>query len=329
MQKFLLLLALAVPVSAQPALYACASFTKEYVVGAKLPPSGMFRRVQAGDWKHTGFNHPFIAGFTAGPADLGTLFLAAGNGLIRATQPAATWTLLTGSDVTELRDVSVDRNQPRTIYFAHSAGIRVTHDGGETWQELGATLPRRFTEAIRTDPGHPGVLVAGTEQGIFRSDDEGKTWRSAGAAGFQVLRIEVSPHDACFWLATTQHGGLFVSHDCARTFENSGRLGVGQNLYDIAFDSTQRARIAIGGWESGVSVSLDAGRTWQQRNMGLPSADVTSVVFDPGKSGRLFAAVHEEAVYLSEDAGSTWTKDGLEGSHVNRLRFVSEQAATR
>jgi photosystem II stability/assembly factor-like uncharacterized protein len=327
MLALLLFLELTIPVCAQATLYASASFTKEYVVGAKLPPSGLFRRASDGVWKHVGFNHPFIAGFAPVPAEPDSLFLAAGNGLIRASQGAGRWTILTGSDVTELRDVYVDGHQPRSIYFAHSAGIRATHDAGHTWEELATPLRRRYTEAIRGDGRHPGVLVAGTEQGIFRSEDDGKTWRSAGAAGFQILRIESSPHDPCFWLAATQQGGLFASHDCGRTFENSGSLGVGQNLYDIAFDPTQSARIVIAGWGAGVTMSVDGGKTWQRRNAGLPSANVTSVAFDPDKSGRMFAAVQEEAVYISDDAAMHWTKDGLDGSHVSRLRFVGRESA--
>lgn len=312
-------LALTLPVSAQPVLYACASFTREYVVGAKLPPSGLFRRTAAGQWEHLGFNHPFLVSLEAGPA--AALLLAAGNGLIRAPLPDGRWTILTGEDVTELRDVAVDRAAPDTFYFAHTRGVRVTHDGGKTWTELGASLHRKYTEAIRIDHG---VLIAGTEEGIFRSEDQGRTWQLAGAAGFQILHVEQSPHDACFWLAATQQGGLFASRDCGRTFENNGNLGVDRNLYDIAFDPAAAGRIAVAGWGPGVAISLDNGRTWRERNAGLPGAAVTSVAFDPAHPGRIYAAVHEEAVYVSEDSGGSWTRDGLDGAHVSRLRFTSD-----
>ncbi len=310
---------LCLPACAQPVLYACASFTKEYVVGAKLPPSGLFERTAKGEWRHKGFNTPFVFGLDATSNDPATLYLAAGNGLIRA---AERWTILTGSDVTELRDVAVDSKSQNTIYFAHTAGIRVTNDGGSSWRELGASLHRHYTETIRVDPRDSKTLVAGGEEGIFRSADAGTTWKLAGAAGFQILRIEPSPHDPCFWLATTQQGGIFASHDCARSFENLGSLGVGQNLYDVAFDPTQRERIAIAGWGPGVAISSDNGKTWVLRNSGLPRPEVTSITFDPRNPGRLFAAVHEEAVYVSGDCGLKWTKDGLEGAHVNRLRFL-------
>jgi photosystem II stability/assembly factor-like uncharacterized protein len=168
------------------------------------------------------------------------------------------------------------------------------------------------------------VLLAGTEEGIFRSEDGGKSWQLAGAAGLQILRIEQSPFDACYWLAATQAGGLFLSTDCGRSFESNGNLGAGRNLYDIAFDPASADRIAVAGWNLGVAVSQDRGKTWQLRNSGLPRIDVESVVFDPARPGRLYAGVHEEAVYLSDDNGRTWTKAGLEGSTVSRMKFVPE-----
>lgn len=321
--RLLLLLAMsALPVSGQYTLYTCMVTSKGYVVGAKLPPSGIFLKTAAGEWRHVGYNHPFVAALDYDPSDLSTLYVAAGNGLIRVSGQGDRWKILTGSDVTELQDVAVDRNAPGTLYFTHTTGIRVSHDGGATWSDAGAGLHRKYTQAIRVDSRKAGVLVAGNEEGIFRSEDAGKSWRPAGASGYQVLHIEQSPHNPCYWLAATQGGGLFVSTDCGVTFESSGSLAVGLNISDIAFSAVPADRIAVAGWGFGVALSEDGGKTWQFRNGGLPSTSVWSVAFDPAHAGRMYAGVHEEAVYVSQDYGHTWAKDGLEGSRVYRMKFV-------
>ena len=321
--RFLLLAALARPLCGQYTLNALLSSTKEYVVGAKLPPSGLFIRSAGGSWGHAGFNHPFIYSVDSSP-DRTRVYLAAGNGLFEATNSGQKWRLLTGSDVTELRDVAVDRRNG-AIYFGYCHGIRVSRDGGATWQELGGSLRRKYTEAIRIDRERTGVLLAGGEQGVFRSTDDGKTWKISGAGGFQITRIEQSLHNPCDWLATSQMGGLFASHDCGETFESiGGRVGVGANLNDIAFDPSDAKRIAVAGWNPGVNVSEDGGLTWKPRNNGLPALQVTSVVFDPEKHGRLYASVNEEGLYASDDNGKTWRKDGLDGSVITRMRFVPE-----
>jgi photosystem II stability/assembly factor-like uncharacterized protein len=322
---FLLLSLLPFPATGQQyTLYTCMVTSKGYVVGARLPPSGIFFKPEAGAWRHAGYNHPFINAVDYDPQDPGTLYVAAGNGLLRLTGHGEHWKILTGSEVTELQDVAVDRNSPGTIYFSHTAGIRVTHDGGSTWSDASAGLHRKFTQAIHVDSRRAGFLVAGNEEGIFRSEDGGKLWKLAGASGYQVLRVEQSPHDPCFWLASAQGGGLFVSTDCGVTFESNGNLGAGRNLADIAFDPGSPDRIAVAGWGVGVAVSEDRGRTWQFRNSSLPSTSVWSVVFDPTHPGRMYAGVHEEALFISQDYGRTWIKDGLEGSRVFRMRFVPE-----
>jgi len=320
-KRWLALLLLPLPSMAQSTLAACAVVSKDYVVGAKLPPSGLFL-ARDGVWKHAGYNHPFIFAVDYDPTDPHTLYLAAGNGLFRAAQDGEEWTQLTGSDVTELRDLAVPAADPNTIYFAYSHGIRVTHDRGQTWQELAAGLHRRYTEAIRVDRTQPKRLLAGGEEGVFRSEDGGQTWQIAGANGFQILRIEQSPHDPCYWLATTQAGGLFASNDCGKTFENSGSIGVGHNLYSIAFDPTSARRIAIAGWGVGVAISEDGGKTWEQHDTGLPRPDVWSVIFDPDHAGRIYASVQQAALYMSDDTGKSWKRDGLEGSVARCLKFI-------
>jgi photosystem II stability/assembly factor-like uncharacterized protein len=304
------------------ALYTCMSTTKGYVVGSKLLESGLSRRGATGEWRHIGYNHPFLVAVEPDPMDASSLYVAAGNGLIRVPRDGRSWKMLTAQDVTELRDVSVDVKG--RVFFAHTTGIRMSDDRGKTWREIGATLPRKYTEAIRVDRSRPGVLLAGGEDGIWRTENTGDSWRRAGAAGIPIMRIEQSPHDPCFWLAATQSAGIFASSDCGITFENLGSVAVGRNTYDIAFDPGDKNRIALAVWGAGVVVSEDRGKTWQTRGRGLPNAGIWSLAFDPSKTGRLFASVHEEAVYRSEDAGLTWARDGLEGSTVNRMRFIQE-----
>jgi len=323
---FLLLAAAPAALAADYSFYALMAVTKEYVVGAKLPPSGLFLRRES-DWHHAAYNHPFLFGFDSDPADPSTLYLAAGNGLFRAARHGEEWTLLTGSDVTELRDVSVAPDG--TIYFAYSHGIRVSRDRGMTWREISGGLRRKFTEALRVDRTKPDTLLAGGEEGIFRSGDGGLTWQLAGAAGIQITRIEQSPLNACLWLATTYEAGLYGSTDCGRSFESTGRLGVGRNLYDVAFHPSDPARIAVAGWGPGVAISEDSGKTWQFRNKGLPTAEVTAVAFDPAHPGRIYAGIHQEALFVSDDLGQSWHRDGLDGSSITRLKFVPAGGRTQ
>ena len=63
-----------------------------------------------------------------------------------------------------------------------------TTDYGKTWKKIVSGIPENaFTRVIREDPNKKGLLVAGTEIGLFISFDDGEGWRS-----FQ-LNLPVTP----------------------------------------------------------------------------------------------------------------------------------------
>ena len=54
-----------------------------------------------------------------------------------------------------------------------------TTDWGESWDEITNGIPDdEFTRVVRADPDRRGLLYAGTEQGIWYSDDDGRNWQS-------------------------------------------------------------------------------------------------------------------------------------------------------
>ena len=76
------------------------------------------------------------------------------------------------------------------LYFGARSGNGLwrSADYGKTWKKIVAGIPANaFTRVIREDPNHKGLLVAGTELGLFLSYDDGDNWRS-----FQ-LNMPVTP----------------------------------------------------------------------------------------------------------------------------------------
>jgi len=125
MRWIFVLAMLPLPVAGQYTLYTCMVTSKDYVVRATLPPSGIFLKSGTGEWRHAGYNHPFINALDYDPRNPDTIYVAAGNGLLRVSHRGERWKILTGSDVTELLDVAVDRNVDGATHFTHAAGIRV------------------------------------------------------------------------------------------------------------------------------------------------------------------------------------------------------------
>ena len=63
-----------------------------------------------------------------------------------------------------------------------------TTDYGKTWKKIVNGIPNNaFTRVVREDPNRKGLLVAGTETGLYISFDDGENWRR-----FQ-LNLPVTP----------------------------------------------------------------------------------------------------------------------------------------
>jgi photosystem II stability/assembly factor-like uncharacterized protein len=80
-------------------------------------------------------------------------------------------------------------------------------------------LKGQDVRSLAADPLNPGVVYAGTQgNGIFRSEDNGKTWKAAGLAGQIVKALAVSPHESGKIFAGTKPAYLHVSADHGQTW---------------------------------------------------------------------------------------------------------------
>jgi photosystem II stability/assembly factor-like uncharacterized protein len=330
---FALLALLAGPAGAASAprhdLYVAAAITNNFVVGSKIVDlSGLFQRGPDDTYGHVGLNFPFIVSLAVDPRDARVLYAASINGVLCSTDGGKTWRIGTSWDMTEPKDVFIDPNAPDHVYLALPDGIAVSRDRGATWPRREQGLPERgkYTQTIKVDRTRAGRVLAGCESGIYLTEDGADSWRRVFAASATVTDLRQSPHDARFWLATTQGDGALASRDGGLTWKKFDGVPSAEALYNVAFDATNPARFAIGSWSYGVLTTEDGGRTWNGRNLGLPEGHcVFRVGIDPD-TGRIYAAVFRDAVFASDDFGRTWRKDGLEGSLVYNFIFVPQAA---
>lgn len=310
-------------------LYACGIESKGYVVGAQLPPSGLFQLSAPHTWTQRGFNHPTINAITYDPRDPRVLYIAAGNGCIRSPDRGRTWRILTDWRMTELLDVALDPAAPDNIYVALPDGIGFSPDAGRTWSHRDNGIARKYIQTLAVDRSRAHRVLAGAEQGIYVSDDSGLHWRLAGASGLMVTHLEQSPAQPLRWMATTQQGGLFASSDNGRTWASVAGIPTEEALYNVTLHYQQSNIAAVCGWSLGVRITEDAGKTWQDRSVGLPSQRLWRASFDPAHPKRLWASVHEEAVFVSDDLGLTWSRAGMEGSIIRDFSFVPATPESR
>jgi len=128
--------------------------------------------------------------FMESPVTKGLIWAGTDDGLVQITRDGgAHWENVTPKEVPEWSQVnSVEASpfDPGTAYAAVTAYklddfhpyLFKTADYGKTWKKIVNGIPDHdFTRVVREDPNHRGLLVAGTEVGLFISFDDGENWK--------------------------------------------------------------------------------------------------------------------------------------------------------
>jgi len=99
-----------------------------------------------------------------------------------------------------------------------------TTDFGKTWAKIVNGIPEtHFTRVVRVDPNHKGLLVAGTEFGLYISFDDGANWRS-----FQLNLPVVPIADVAFhkreqeMVVATQGRSFYILDDMPLLYQLTG-----------------------------------------------------------------------------------------------------------
>ena len=238
--------------------------------------------------------------------------------------------------------------QPRHFYFgAVNGGVWETLDAGRTWQPIFDGQPVGSIGALAVAPSDPNVVYVGTGEadmrsdiaqgdGMYRSDDAGKSWIRIGLADSQQIgRILVDPRDAkTVFVAALGHPygpnaerGVFRSRDGGAHWTRVLGKGEDTGAIDMAFEPGNPRVVYASLWQarrtpwnvyppasgpgSGLYKSTDGGDTWTQlRGNGFPEGDVGRIGVAIGDSApsRVYAIVDGAAggLYRSDDAGMHW-----------------------
>jgi photosystem II stability/assembly factor-like uncharacterized protein len=226
--------------------------------------------------------HATIYGLAVDPTDPDTVVAVAHpekrgffTTLLRTHDGGRSWQPLGFS--TTVQALTFDPVHPHLLY-GFGSGVERSLDGGQTWTPLGlAGLP---VSSFAVDPRDGQTLlaaVASTDSKvaavIWRSSDQGRTWRSTSVAALPPGQ----PSDCSSSLVFDRS-----RKDTAYLF---GAFGIGQDL--PASCPPYRTQ--------------DGGRTWEA----LPSAmGVIDLASAP--DGRLYAATELLGVAHSDDGGATW-----------------------
>jgi photosystem II stability/assembly factor-like uncharacterized protein len=121
----------------------------------------------------------------------GLIWVGSDDGRIHVTQDGGdNWTDVTSNEMPKYLMINSIEPSPYdegTCYVAgtlyktgdYTPHLYVTRDFGATWKNItNGIAPEHFTRVLRADPVKKGYLYAGTETGMYISNDDGQSWHS-------------------------------------------------------------------------------------------------------------------------------------------------------
>jgi photosystem II stability/assembly factor-like uncharacterized protein len=250
-----------------------------------------------------------------------------GGGLFRSPDGGESWALVRGlwdhpkrkqwfgggAELPGIHSICVDpRDGRRVIVGISCGGVWRSEDGGETWEVSSDGMfadympPARRFDPIIQDPhrvvqcrARPQRLWTQHHNGVFRSDDGGRTWNEVANVTPSVFGFAVAVHpddgDSA-WLVPAQ--------------KDERRVPVG-------------ARVVV-------ARTRDAGFSWQVLTAGLPQSYAYDITYrhgldiDGGGDGRRLAfGSTTGSLWITEDGGDQWTCLSTHLPPIYAVRFAA------
>jgi photosystem II stability/assembly factor-like uncharacterized protein len=227
-------------------------------------------------------------------------------------------------------------------------GLFRSRDLGKTWLNADAGLFLNAALAVAVDPADSNHLLMGTDTGLLRSRNGGRSWalegqgqiigavfalefsrdgRSAlGAAPSGVFRFEdgqwtnaaaaqaAAPAraivgDSAGRIYLLGQRELFASDDGGRSFTAvPATLPEGAAMTALAV-AREPKEVLLAVVDGALMASEDGGREWQRRTGGLGDLPIDMIALDPAVPERIWAA-GADRIHVSDDLGSTWRAVG-------------------
>lgn len=183
-------------------------------------------------------------------------------------------------------------------------GISVSTDGGVNWHVAGTEGVISVVTAIAVSPRFEEdrtALAATIDDGIWRSEDSGRSWRPAtfGLLDFEAMDLSWGPSGSV--LAATA-GGIYRSPNEGRAW----RRATGSNDRSVVAVAFLPDGTAVAATEQdGLLYSADGGAVWSPHGHLPQEVRSTALLATPDV---LLLGTVEHGVLRSIDRGTTWTR---------------------
>ena len=137
-----------------------------------------------------GENYNTLTALVESQHEQGVLYAGSDDGLLHITKNGGeSWANITPAGIKDgiINSIDVSQHDPATAYVVImryksmdlNSHIFKTNNYGQTWTKIvtGLNDPNGFARVVRADKKQPGLLYAGTETGLYVSNDDGAFWQ--------------------------------------------------------------------------------------------------------------------------------------------------------
>lgn len=207
------------------------------------------------------------------------------------------------------------------------AGLWHSSDSGEHWRRSRMKLPfyaepgEIQIRSLAVSPHNPHHVLAGSEAGLYRSEDNGMSWELVPSPmeGKQIWSVAWHPADPGVIFAGTKPPGIFRSIDGGKTWEK-----LTADIVERCFAGAPKVtnvvpdpRNANDIWASveidGIFRSRNGGDSWTR----LPALgdkvinqDLHGLAISPGHPAKVLATT-PDGIWISTDEGESWSLHGF------------------
>ncbi len=194
-------------------------------------------------------------------------------------------------------------------------GLWQSPDGGETWRMVHRGLwfeSRGFSLAVH--PRDPRIIYAGTDDGIYCSEDRGASFERLGSPmnGLPVWKVALDPVDPNILFAGTRPAALFRSRDGGQRWQKLEVEMAAEcpdvripRVTSLVVDPSDHNIIWAGIEVDGVRRSLDGGETWTRIPEGISIPDIHDIAVSPVAPKTVIVNTNRE-IFVSTDNGESW-----------------------
>ncbi|MGK7369750.1 MAG: VPS10 domain-containing protein, partial [Candidatus Halalkalibacterium sp. M3_1C_030] len=248
-----------------------------------------------------------------------------------------------------IADIAIHPENDNLWYVAvGSGGVWKTTNAGTTWKTIFDNQSSYSIGSVTIDPNNHNTIWVGTGEnvggrhvgygdGVYKSTDEGMTWKNMGLENSEhISKVVIHPENSdIIWVAAqgplwSKGGdrGLYKSSDGGESWNKVLGDDEWTGVTDLVMDprdpdlmyaaTWQRHRTVAaymgGGPKSGIHKSTDGGETWTELKNGLPGTNMGKIglAISPQQPDIVYAAITLErttgGVFKSEDRGESWRK---------------------